>query len=45
MQRRDVLRLSALAGAAGVLTLDPVTFAQAAERDGGEGGEGAGGSG
>src|SRR4051812_22211919 len=29
MQRRDVLRLSALAGAAGVLTLDPVSFAQA----------------
>lgn len=29
MQRRDVLRLSALAGAAGVLTLDPMTFTQA----------------
>ncbi|MFD7504024.1 CehA/McbA family metallohydrolase [Streptomyces sp. NPDC059850] len=31
MQRRDVLRLSAVAGAAGVLTLDPVSFAQADE--------------
>jgi hypothetical protein len=39
MQRREVLRLSALAGAAGVLTLDPVTFAHAEERDGGSGGE------
>lgn len=36
MQRRDVLRLSALAGAAGVLTLDPVSFAQADEADPGE---------
>ena len=33
MQRRDVLRLSALAGAAGVLTLDPVSFAQADDAD------------
>ncbi|QKV93139.1 PHP domain-containing protein [Streptomyces sp. NA02950] len=41
MQRRDVLRLSALAGTAGVLTLDPVTFAQADERgEGGGGGSG-----
>ncbi|MFH8366127.1 CehA/McbA family metallohydrolase [Streptomyces sp. NPDC018031] len=38
MERRDVLRLSALAGAVGALTLDPVTFAHADERapDGGE---------
>ncbi|MFF8813280.1 CehA/McbA family metallohydrolase [Streptomyces pactum] len=33
MRRRDVLRLSALAGAAGALTLDPVTFAHAEEAD------------
>ncbi|MET8680643.1 CehA/McbA family metallohydrolase [Streptomyces sp. NPDC004647] len=36
MQRRDVLKLSAVAGAAGALTLGTVTFAGAAEkRDGG----------
>ncbi|MEU6079166.1 CehA/McbA family metallohydrolase [Streptomyces sp. NPDC047108] len=35
MQRRDVLRLSAVAGAAGALTLGTVTFARADERDGG----------
>ncbi|WP_431042683.1 CehA/McbA family metallohydrolase [Streptomyces sp. P1-3] len=34
MRRRDVLRLSALAGAAGALTLDPVTFAHAEDQDG-----------
>ncbi|MDT3398469.1 CehA/McbA family metallohydrolase [Streptomyces sp. B1866] len=34
MRRRDVLRLSALAGAAGALTLDPVTFPDAAAQDG-----------
>ncbi|MFD1828603.1 CehA/McbA family metallohydrolase [Streptomyces desertarenae] len=37
MDRRDVLRLSAAAGAAGVLTLRPVVFARA--EDGGRGGE------
>ncbi|QLH23580.1 CehA/McbA family metallohydrolase [Streptomyces sp. Rer75] len=36
MQRRDVLRLSALAGAAGALTLDPVSFAQADDAGPGE---------
>ncbi|MET8011147.1 CehA/McbA family metallohydrolase [Streptomyces sp. NPDC005271] len=45
MQRRDVLRLSALAGAAGVLTLDPVTFAQADDAGGGGAGGGGGGGG
>ncbi|MGP3949259.1 CehA/McbA family metallohydrolase [Streptomyces sp. 7N604] len=35
MERRDVLRLSAVAGAAGALTLGTVTFARAEERDGG----------
>ncbi|WFB07830.1 CehA/McbA family metallohydrolase [Streptomyces sp. LX-29] len=40
MRRRDVLRLSALAGATGGLTLDPVTFAHA--RDPGDAGEGPG---
>ncbi|MEU9791861.1 CehA/McbA family metallohydrolase [Streptomyces sparsogenes] len=42
MQRREVLRLSALAGAAGMLTLDPVTFAHAQERDDGDGEDGSG---
>ena len=37
MQRREVLRLSAAAGAAGALTLDPVTFAHAAGAEGGRG--------
>ncbi|GAA0443402.1 CehA/McbA family metallohydrolase [Streptomyces olivaceiscleroticus] len=35
MQRRDVLRMSAAAGAAGVLTLAPVTFAGAEQRTAG----------
>ncbi|MFC4033667.1 CehA/McbA family metallohydrolase [Streptomyces polygonati] len=50
MDRRDVLKFSALAGAAGVLTLAPVSFAAASDagdpaaagaaRDGGSGGAG-----
>ncbi|MEV0278472.1 CehA/McbA family metallohydrolase [Streptomyces sp. NPDC050610] len=32
MQRRDVLKLAAIAGATGAITLDPVKFAQAADR-------------
>ena len=34
MERRDVLRLSAVAGAGGALTLGPVSFADAAPADG-----------
>ncbi|WP_407552155.1 CehA/McbA family metallohydrolase [Streptomyces sp. Pv4-95] len=34
MERRDVLRLSAVAGATGALTLGPVSFADAAPADG-----------
>jgi len=41
MDRRDVLRISALAGTAGVLTLAPVSFAAA---DGPPGADGSGGS-
>ncbi|WP_223734884.1 CehA/McbA family metallohydrolase [Streptomyces purpurogeneiscleroticus] len=37
MERRDVLRLTAVAGAAGVLTLDTVNFAGAADRPDGDG--------
>lgn len=46
MDRRDVLKFSALAGATGVLTLAPVNFAAASESESGSGtgGPGAGGA-
>ncbi|MEV0602833.1 CehA/McbA family metallohydrolase [Streptomyces sp. NPDC050315] len=40
MDRRDILRLGAVAGAAGALTLGPVSFAGAEGRAGGQGGPG-----
>jgi hypothetical protein len=45
MERRDVLRMSAAAGAAGMLTLDSVSFAHAAGTADGPPGEGAPGTG